>query len=71
LASLAVTIFANETDQGVVELEPDDDSHDHTNTLIPVTGERGYVSAFCDFYRQLLDCIESALAMLPLTATGG
>ena len=34
-------------------------------TAITAQLERAGVSAFCDSYRQLLDCIESKLAALP------
>jgi hypothetical protein len=40
-------------------------------TAITAQLERGGVSAFCDSYRQLLDCIESKLAVLPATAAAG
>jgi transaldolase len=37
-------------------------------TAITAALERAGVSAFCDSYRQLLDCIESKLAVLPVDA---
>ncbi|MGQ0716358.1 MAG: hypothetical protein ACT4NP_03410 [Pseudonocardiales bacterium] len=40
-------------------------------TVIAAQLERAGVSAFCDSYRQLLDCIESKLAVLPRAAAAG
>jgi transaldolase len=37
-------------------------------TAITAQLERGGISAFCDSYRQLLRCMESKLAVLPVTA---
>jgi len=38
-------------------------------TAITAQLERAGVSAFCDSYRQLLDCIESKLAALPAASS--
>lgn len=40
-------------------------------TAITAQLERAGVSSFCDSYRQLLDCIESKLAVLPVATTTG